>query len=335
MRDIQPKTVSYLNNPFYYLGGITFIFLVFQVLSGTFLFMNFVPAIGGAYNTPIPGAYGSLVYITNTLPFGVYLRTFHRFAAMGMLLFAILHLIRMWTTNKVSKPRNLGWISGLVLVFFVVVIIFTGFLSSYTPQFEAMLMKWAEFFDYGRREYQNLLSANFGLHLLLPILILIGLIIHFKRIARPKITPPLSLILFITGILILLTALFPIPFLPEEPVAFEGTIPTFMQQMSVLIIFLGICVLLAFLPMILRRKQLFAKVDQIRCTGCLYCVDVCPKKAIKPITKGTRVVAFVDESKCQGCGICEGTCRSLAIQIYNDPSKSTLEEVRAIWLTKN
>ncbi|MDD4028689.1 MAG: 4Fe-4S binding protein [Caldisericia bacterium] len=335
MRDIQTKTVSYLNNPFYYLGGITFIFLVFQILSGTFLFMNFVPAIGGAYNTPIPGAYGSLVYITNQLPFGVYLRTFHRYAAMGMLLFAFLHLFRMWSTNKITKPRNLGWVSGLFLVFLVAVIIYTGFLSSYTPQFEAWLMKWADFFEIGRRQYQNLLSLNFGIHLLLPFLILIGLIAHFKRIARPKITPPLSLLLFITGFMFILTALFPIPYLPETPVAFEGTVPTFMQQISVLLIFLGVCVLLALIPLFLKRKQLFAKVDPKRCTGCLYCVDVCPKKAIHSIANGQRVVAFVDETKCQGCGICEGACRSLAIQLYNDPSKSIQEEVRAIWLTKN
>ena len=335
MRDIQAKTVSYLNNPFYYLGGITFIFLVFQILSGTFLFMNFVPTIGGAYNTPIPGAYGSLVYITNQLPFGVYLRTFHRYAAMGMLLFSFLHLLRMWMTNKITKPRNLGWVSGLVLVFLVVVIIYTGFFSSYTPRFEAMLMKWAELFEYGRRQYQDLLTVNFGLHLLLPILILLGLIVHFKRIARPKITPPLSLFLILTGFMILLTAVFPLPYLPETPVPYEGTAPSFLQQISVPLIFLAVCILLGFIPLFLQRKQLFAKVDPNRCTGCLYCVDVCPKKAIKPITKGQRIVAFVEEAKCQGCGICEATCRSIAIRIYNDPKKSIQEEVRAIWLTKN
>ena len=324
--DIQEKKVGYLNNPFYYLGGITFVFLVLQILSGTFLFMNFISSTGQAYN--------SLVYITNELPFGVYLRTFHRFAAIGMLLFAILHLIRMWATDKVAKPRNLGWITGLVLVFFVIVIIYSGFLASYAPQFEAMLMKWADYFEYGRRQYQNLLSVNMGFHLLFPILIFVVLIWHFKRIARPKITPPISLIFFILGFISLLTALFPVAKLPEKPIPFEGTVLSFEQQMMLLGIILLVCIVLAFVPLLFRRKRIVAKVDKNRCTGCQYCVDVCPKKAITPVIKNQQIVAFVDEAKCQGCGICEGACRSQAIQLQDSENKSVLEEVQYIWLTE-
>ncbi|MCK5848588.1 MAG: 4Fe-4S binding protein [Caldisericia bacterium] len=326
MIEVQSKKVGYLNNPFYYLGGITFLFLAMQLISGTLLFMNFIPSIGSAYS--------SLVYITNVLPFGVYLRTFHRFAAIGMLIFAILHLVRMWTTDKVTKPRNLGWVTGLLLILILVVIIFTGFLSSYAPGYKAILMKWAEYFEYGRRQYQNLLSVNIGMHLLLPATIFIVLMIHFKRIARPKIAPPISLVFFILGTTSLLTAIFPIATLPEKALPYEGFVPTFPQQMLVFGIIAVICLILAFLPLLLKREKLVAKVNQDRCAGCLYCADVCPKKAITAVKKGTRTVAFVDEAKCQGCGICEGACRSSVIQLQSE-EKSLLEEVKAIWLARN
>jgi len=97
-----------------------------------------------------------------------------------------------------------------------------------------------------------------------------------------------------------------------------------------------ILVILAFLPYLKKQKSIYAYVDETRCTGCMYCADVCPKKAIieKQIEKNNQsyAVATVLKHKCQGCGICVGACRSSVIQLENHKDEILLEEVRKVWI---
>jgi len=58
------------------------------------------------------------------------------------------------------------------------------------------------------------------------------------------------------------------------------------------------------------------------CKGCLICVDVCPKKALKPAekinAKGYILPEEDDMSRCTGCGLCEVMCPDFAIAIETE-----------------
>jgi len=331
MVDIQNKDPLYQMNPAYFFGGLTFLFFVVQLFTGVFLYMNFIPTVQKAYN--------SLLYITNTLPYGVYIRTSHRYAAIGMIILCLLHMIRMATTDRITKPRHIGWITGVVLLFVTVAITLSGILTSYDAGPQAYMNAIAALFEIGKREYQKILSFMFGFHIMLPTTVFVLLLVHFSRIARPKIFPPIALSLFTLGILTTITGLFPI-----SEMASKAKVPnTLSVPLMTWIIVLGalliILVLLTFLPLLLKRPSSVAVVDENRCTGCLYCAEVCPKKAIelkeKTVNGQKRLTAFVIEKKCQGCGVCAGACRNASIQLDGSEDTTLVEEVYQAWLQTN
>jgi quinol-cytochrome oxidoreductase complex cytochrome b subunit/NAD-dependent dihydropyrimidine dehydrogenase PreA subunit len=323
MKNLQDKPIGYQLNPAYYFGGLTFLFLVIQLFSGVFLMMNFIPTLQKAYP--------SLVFITNTLPYGVFIRTGHRYAAFFMLFLCILHLVRMWVTDKFTYPRNIGWITGVALLFITVAIIMSGFVTSYDSTYQAVIAQLAKMLNIQRRDMQSFFAIFYSIHLFLPTSIFLVLIVHFSRLARPKILPPLSLTFLSMGLLTILSALIPIKQIPVTPI--KGVLVT--SQLSISFIVIGVLVLvsilLCFVPFVYKRKRVLAKVDNARCTGCLYCADVCPKKAIEDkqvkVLGKLKKVAFVMNKKCQGCGICVGACRSSVIALEGSDDSKILEEV--------
>lgn len=83
-----------------------------------------------------------------------------------------------------------------------------------------------------------------------------------------------------------------------------------------------------------------ASVDESLCSGCLWCVNVCPYKAIeeKIITERagketvTRSVASVNTGLCQGCGACTVACRDGAMNLLGFTNEQILAEVEALCL---
>ena len=64
------------------------------------------------------------------------------------------------------------------------------------------------------------------------------------------------------------------------------------------------------------------EIDGERCKGCLFCIDLCPKKSIRLSEelnlKGYFVAAFDGaggETSCNGCGICALMCPEVAIEV--------------------
>lgn len=330
INNLQENRNNYQINPAYYFGGLTYLFLLLQLFSGVFLMMNFIPTIQKAYS--------SLVFITNTLPYGVFIRTGHRYAAFLMLILCILHLLRMWFTDKFTYPRNIGWITGVVLLFLTVAIILSGFLTSFDSIPQLILNDLAKSLNIGKRNFQDLLLFFYMIHLLFPTCLFLALIIHFSRIARPKILPPLSLTFISFGFLSVLSALFPIKELNKNPLKSLNP-PISLSGFGILFgVVLLILIFLCFLPFLVKRKRILARVNETRCTGCMYCADVCPKKAIEEKMSNVfgkmKQIAYVIEKKCQGCGICVGACRSSVIQLDGSEDSLIIEEVNSLWLRK-
>ena len=96
-----------------------FLFLV-MILTGVILMMN--------YTASVDRAYDSVKDIVFVLPGGRFIRNIHRWAAHGMVLVSFLHLIRVFYTGSYLGGRRLNWIFGVVLLFLVMFMNFSGYL---------------------------------------------------------------------------------------------------------------------------------------------------------------------------------------------------------------
>ena len=73
-----------------------------------------------------------------------------------------------------------------------------------------------------------------------------------------------------------------------------------------------------------------ARVDADKCTGCMQCVEACPRKVIVPVTYNTDIVIAcsnlergaytrqVCDVGCVGCHLCEKQCEYDAIHVLNN-----------------
>jgi len=85
----------------------------------------------------------------------------------------------------------------------------------------------------------------------------------------------------------------------------------------------------------MATEPMIAVVDEALCSGCLWCANVCPYKAIEAGTITERVagktvereVASVNAGLCQGCGACTVACRDGAMNLAGFTNDQILAEV--------
>jgi ubiquinol-cytochrome c reductase cytochrome b subunit len=102
------------------LGGILLALLAVQVLTGAFLTLYYAP-------TP-DHAYDSVRFITRDVAFGALVRGLHYYGASFLVVFAAVHLLRVFVTGSYKPPRELTWISGVALLLVVLAFALTGYL---------------------------------------------------------------------------------------------------------------------------------------------------------------------------------------------------------------
>ncbi len=104
----------------YYFGGIALFLFGIQVVTGTLLSLYYKP-------TP-DAAYESVQFITSDVSFGWLIRSIHHWAANLMILFVVLHLVRVFAQAAYKFPRELTWVLGSLLLLVTLGFGFTGYL---------------------------------------------------------------------------------------------------------------------------------------------------------------------------------------------------------------
>ena len=104
----------------YCLGGLTFFLFIVQAITGVMLAFYYKP-------TP-EAAYASIQFIETEVRFGAAFRMIHHWAANGMMVMVIAHGMRVFITGAFKKPRELNWVSGVVLFIVTLGFGFTGYL---------------------------------------------------------------------------------------------------------------------------------------------------------------------------------------------------------------
>ena len=117
--DITSKYVPPHVNIFYCLGGITLTCFIVQVATG--FAMTFY------YRPTVTEAFSSVEYIMTSVNFGWLIRSVHRWSASMMVLNMILHVCRVYLTGSFKKPRELTWVTGVLLASVTVSFGVTGY----------------------------------------------------------------------------------------------------------------------------------------------------------------------------------------------------------------
>ena len=117
--DITSKYVPPHVNIFYCFGGIVLTCFLVQVATG--FAMTFY------YRPTVTEAFASVEYIMTQVNFGWLIRSVHRWSASMMVLNMILHVCRVYLTGGFKKPRELTWVTGVLLASVTVSFGVTGY----------------------------------------------------------------------------------------------------------------------------------------------------------------------------------------------------------------
>ncbi|MGZ8867693.1 MAG: cytochrome b N-terminal domain-containing protein [Thermoanaerobaculia bacterium] len=224
---------------FYYLGGMTLFFFFIQVFTGILLMLYYRPGADEAFE--------SVEFIMTTVPFGWLMRSIHSWSANLMVFFAVAHLVSVFFMKAYRPPRDLTWVTGVLLLFLVMGFGFSGYLLPWnqlaffatkvgTDVGGAMPLvgEWiVRFLRGGDRVSGATLSRFYGWHVaLLPVITFAVLVLHLvlvqvRGMSVPKAAeeeaskrPPMKFIphfalrdlsgwIFALGVLAALAALFP------------------------------------------------------------------------------------------------------------------------------
>jgi hypothetical protein len=199
IQKILSKPVELFSTRWWYcLGGITFTLFVIQGITGTLLAFYYKP-------TP-EDAYASIQFIETQVRFGASIRAIHHWSANAMVIMVVAHLLRVFITGAFKPPRELNWISGVVLFIVTLGFGFTGYLLPWDQRAYWATTVGTEIaggipwigdltlvFMRGGWDVGALtLSRFYAMHILiLPVIILAFLGVHFLMIRRQGIARPL------------------------------------------------------------------------------------------------------------------------------------------------
>lgn len=200
--DIVGKFVPPHVNIFYCLGGIILTSFIFQGATGFALTIYYQPTVVEAFST--------LQLILYHVNLGWFIKSIHRWSSGVISLILILHIGRVYLTGGFKKPRELIWITGMILGVTSLSFGVTGYslpwdqvgywackiitclpeaLDKIIPGIGKIVVVRLRG---GFSVNQSTLTRFYSVHtFLLPLLTLILVIIHFSMLRKQGISGPL------------------------------------------------------------------------------------------------------------------------------------------------
>jgi quinol-cytochrome oxidoreductase complex cytochrome b subunit len=173
------------------LGVLAAVMFVILAITGTLMMFYYVPSTETAYH--------NIVDLQTKVPYGQLMRNMHRWAAHGMVLIVVLHMVRVFYTGAYKPPREFNWVVGIALLLLTLGASFTGYLlpwdqlsfwaitvgtniAGYAPligsQVRLMLLGG---FEVG----QNALTRFYALHIVFIPAAMVGIIsLHLWRVRK-------------------------------------------------------------------------------------------------------------------------------------------------------
>jgi len=104
----------------YYFGGVSLFLFLVQVTTGILLLMYYRPGTASSYE--------SLQFIVSKVNYGWLVRDIHSWSANLMVLCVMIHMFSVFFLKSYRKPRELTWMSGMLLLVLVLTFGFSGYL---------------------------------------------------------------------------------------------------------------------------------------------------------------------------------------------------------------
>jgi hypothetical protein len=199
MKPILSKPVPDWQRRWYYcLGGLTFTLFLVQGVTGIMLAFYYKP-------TPTE-AFASIQFIENEVLLGSAVRMIHHWSANGMIVMACAHMLRVFIMGAYKPPRELNWVSGVILLVMTLAFGFTGYLLPWDQRAYWATTVGTEiagsipvigqlafiFLRAGWNITSLTLSRFFGLHVLVLPLVTVGsMLAHFLMIRKQGLMKPL------------------------------------------------------------------------------------------------------------------------------------------------
>ena len=195
---LRHKTVPiHRHSLWYYLGGMTLFLFLIQVFTGMLLLLYYRPTANEAFE--------SVQYIMTQVQFGWLVRSIHSWSANLMVFMAAAHMFSVLFLGAYRRPRELTWVSGMLLLFLALGFGFSGYLLPWnTLAFFAtkvgtdiagqvpLVGRWMLVFLRGGEEVTGAtLTRFFGFHVaLLPGITTLLLTLHLGLVQRFGISVP-------------------------------------------------------------------------------------------------------------------------------------------------
>jgi cytochrome b6 len=181
----------------YFLGGITLFLFIIQVLTGILLLLYYRPGANEAFE--------SVQYIMTQVQFGWLIRSVHSWSANLIIFTAFAHMFSVLFLKAYRKPRELTWVSGVILLFLVMGFGFSGYLlpwntlaffatkvgTEITAQIPVIGKPLMIFLRGGEEVTGATLTRFFGFHVaVLPGLATLLILLHLLLVQRLGISVP-------------------------------------------------------------------------------------------------------------------------------------------------
>lgn len=336
-------------NPWRHLGALGFHLFWIVVVSGVYLYVVF--------DTSVAGAWQSVQALSTEQPWaGGLMRSLHRYASAAFAAVILLHVGCEFVRGRYAGARWFTWISGVPLVWLALGSGVVGYwlVWDQLALFSAVAtMEWldaagvfgvslARNFLTPESVDDRLFSLFVFLHIGLPLLLLLGMWVHIKRLSRPETVPARALGAGTLAALLVLSLFAPVTsagpadamraepalaldwfYLAPHALMYETSPGALWAVATVLTLALAACPLLGR-----AHRPAVARVDPANCNGCRRCFEDCPHGAITmhphPDARIGAELAVVDPALCTACGICAGACPS------STPFRSVRELVTGI-----
>lgn len=107
-------------NFWYFFGSLALLVLVIQIVTGIWLTMNYKPSAEDAF--------ASVEYIMRDVEWGWWIRYMHSTGASAFFVVIYLHMFRALLYGSFKKPRELVWLTGMIIYFTLMAEAFFGYL---------------------------------------------------------------------------------------------------------------------------------------------------------------------------------------------------------------
>jgi len=104
----------------YYTGGLALFFFMIQLTTGLMLLFYYQPTVSDAH--------ASVEFLTRHVPMGSLVRSMHTWGSSCMIACVLVHMLMAFAMKAFERPREITWVSGVMLLLITFGFGFTGYL---------------------------------------------------------------------------------------------------------------------------------------------------------------------------------------------------------------